>query len=292
MANYQVSATQLTAGSVVFIRGKLGFARLTRLFEGADLVARDQQKTSRGMNPVGKPHTTATVTQANVQFKDPANPTLEERFVEERFYDSTKNPASGKNYSIDSKGTGLPVIAIPSDAGDGKVVQDTSGRELANGLDVTLVLRVYKPKGFSNHGLALEQVIVNEPVQYYGGGGVSKDDLAAHGIVFAAPPQAVSAGSATATGEAAPVHEDQDESEAQLPLPQPAPTAAPTAVAPAAVAPAAAPAVEESLEDKVARLQAELEAANKDSGSAVGANPWDENAEADNAQGAGISYSG
>ncbi|MFJ6759985.1 hypothetical protein ACIQNK_33820 [Streptomyces sp. NPDC091273] len=76
-----------------------------------------------------------------VQFADPNNPTLEGQFVSERRYGSPKRPETGPNYSIDSKGTTLPVIAIPSSKGDGTYDQDESGRELVHGLDVTLVLQ-------------------------------------------------------------------------------------------------------------------------------------------------------
>ncbi|WP_369491968.1 hypothetical protein [Streptomyces sp. BF23-30] len=68
-------------------------------------------------------------------------PTLEGQFVSERRYGSPKRPETGPNYSIDSKGTTLPVIAIPSLKGDGTYDQDESGRELVHGLDVTLVLQ-------------------------------------------------------------------------------------------------------------------------------------------------------
>ena len=43
MANYSISANQLTEGTSVFIRGKLAFARLTSLIEGAALAASDQR---------------------------------------------------------------------------------------------------------------------------------------------------------------------------------------------------------------------------------------------------------
>ena len=204
MANYSISASQLTEGTSVFIRGKLAFARLASLIEGAALAASDQRKVQSGMSPVGKPHTTATIIEAEVQFADPANPTVEEQFVAERRYVSKKNPDTGANYSIDSKGTNLPIIAIPSDKGDGTFDQDTSGQELAQGLDVTLVLRVYKPKNFANRGLSLDQVIVNEVPRYYNAGGVATGELAARGIVFNAPPRAVQAqsGSGSVSGSA------------------------------------------------------------------------------------------
>jgi hypothetical protein len=318
MANYSISANQLTEGTSVFIRGKLAFARLTSLIEGAALAASDQRKVQNGMSPVGKPHTTATITEAEVQFSDPANPTVEEQFVSERRYTSKKNPASGANYSIDSKGTNLPIIAIPSEKGDGTYDQDTSGQELAQGLDVTLVLRVYKPKNFANRGLSLDQVIVHETPRYYNAGGVASGELAARGIVFNAPPRAVQAqpgsGSAVGNGEEPVATEVEDG--LSFPAPQPAvaaPVAAPVPAQahaqvltePVAVTPQAAPAVapvaapvpavqpqQETPEQKLARLERE-NAELKNAGSAVGApagqGPWGGSGDA---QQAGITYQG
>ncbi|MEU8498931.1 hypothetical protein AB0C86_19745 [Streptomyces lavendulae] len=39
-------------------------AVLARLVEGAELVTSDHRKTTNGMNPVGEPHSTATITHA------------------------------------------------------------------------------------------------------------------------------------------------------------------------------------------------------------------------------------
>lgn len=316
MANYSISAKKISEGKNVFIRGKLGFAVLARLIEGAELVASDQRKTKNGMSPVGKPHTTATIIHAEVQFADPNNPTPEEQFVSERRYDSPKRPETGSNYSIDSKGSTLPVIAIPSPKGDGTYDQDESGRELAQGLDVTLVLRTYKPKDFSNRGLALEQVIVHETPRYYNAGGIDQAELAARGIVLNGTPRPVQATPASAAPAAAVPVATEVEDGLSFPTPQPASApvavaaqapvqaqapatavAAPVAAAPApvavpATAPAPAPAQQETLEEKLARLEAE-NASLKDNGSAVGApvatGPWNGSGQA---QQAGITYQG
>ncbi|MBL1115391.1 hypothetical protein JK364_23760 [Streptomyces sp. 110] len=306
MANYSISASQITEGKNVFIRGKLGFAVLARLIEGAELVASDQRKTQNGMSPVGKPHTTATIIHAEVQFADPNNPTLEEQFVSERRYDSPKRPETGPNYSIDSKGSSLPVIVIPSPKGDGTYDQDESGRELAQGLDVTLVLRTYKPKNFNNRGLALEQAIVHEAPRYYNAGGIDQAELAARGIVLNGTPRPVQATPATpASAAAAAAVPVTTEVEDGLSFPAPQPASEPVAVAaqspvqaaPAtdavpAAAPAPAPAQQETLEEKLARLEAE-NASLKDNGSPVGApvatGPWNGSGPA---QQAGITYQG
>lgn len=292
----QFTAEKLTEGAILMVRGKIAYARLTKLIEGADLVAVNQRKALNKMSPVNTPHVTCALTQPQVIYTDPSNPTYDEQFIAERFYISLKNPSAGPMYSIDSKGKNLPTIAIPSDKGDGSYDQDKSARELANGLDVTLVLRVYKPKAHAKHGMAIEQVVVNEPVRYYSGGNAATEALAARGIVFNAPPVAVAP-----SNEPAPVHPD-DEGNEPVVVPQgsrvqdglvmPAPPAAtPAAPAPApaaaapAVAPVAAPAasVQEDLQAQLARLQAENNAL-KDSGSAFGAP-----AQADQTQSADVS---
>ncbi|MFE7118671.1 hypothetical protein ACFU99_24960 [Streptomyces sp. NPDC057654] len=289
MNSYAVSADQLTEGKNVFIRGKLSFAKLTRLIEGAELVASDERKTRNGMNAVGKPHTTATIIHAEVQFADPNNPTVEEQYVLERRYDSSKRPETGPNYSIDSKGSTLPVILIPSPKGDGTFDQDESGRELAQGLDVTLVLRTYKPKQYKSRGLAIEQVIVHDKVRYYNPG-VDQTELAARGIVLNGTPRPVQAIPASAPAAAVPVATEVEDG-LSFPVPQPASasvaaaapasvqTQAPAAavaasVAPAptavpAAAPAPAPTQQEILEQKLADLKAENNLL-KNAGSAVG----------------------
>lgn len=304
MANYTVSASKLTENTSVFIRGKLAFAVLARVIQGEELAASDQRKVKNGMSPVGRPHTTATITNAEVQFADPNNPTIEEQFVSERRYNSTMRPETGPNYSIDSKGSNLPIIAIPSAAGDGTYDQDETGRELAQGLDVTLVLRVYKPKDFNNRGLALDQVIVHEAPRYYNAFGVDQAVLAARGIVLNGTPRPVQAAPASAAPAAAVPVATEVENGLSFPAPQPA--SAPAAVAaqssvqtaPATVAvapaPAAAPAPaqQETLEQKLARLEAE-NASLKDAGSAVGTpvatGPWNGSGPA---QQAGITYQG
>ncbi|WP_412075444.1 hypothetical protein ACLF6K_05860 [Streptomyces xanthophaeus] len=304
MANYTVSASKLTENTSVFIRGKLAFAVLARVIQGEELAASDQRKVKNGMSPVGRPHTTATITNAEVQFADPNNPTIEEQFVSERRYNSTMRPETGSNYSIDSKGSNLPIIAIPSAAGDGTYDQDETGRELAQGLDVTLVLRVYKPKDFNNRGLALDQVIVHEAPRYYNAFGVDQAVLAARGIVLNGTPRPVQAAPASAAPAAAVPVATEVEDGLSFPAPQPASapvavaTQAPVQTAPAtvAVAPAPvaapAPAQKETLEQKLARLEAE-NASLKDAGSAVGspaaAGPWNGSGPA---QQAGITYQG
>lgn len=203
MSNYTVTAEQLRENTNVLIQGKLGFARLNRLIEGAELATVSARRVQNGMQPINTPHTTVNLSQPQVLCADPANPTPEEIFVKEHCFVSKKNPDRGLQYSLDSKGNSLPVIMIPSEQNPGQFEQDTSGQELATGLDVTLVLRTYKPKNYNKRGIALETVLVNEPVRYYQSNN-TMDALAARGIVVAGPIVPLQAGN-TPQGEAAPI---------------------------------------------------------------------------------------
>lgn len=294
MAQKTIQAEQLTEGTSILIRGNLAFSRLTSLIEGEELrKSVERQVAQNNQYPDDKPHTVAHLHQARVLYGDESNPTVEEQFVAERCYTSNKRPETGQNYRIASKGTlALPVIAIPAENEEGKVEQDTSGRELAPGLDVTLVLQTYKPKTRAKRGISIQQVIVNEPVRYYSSGGVDTTELKARGIEFVSTPQAVNPSQASTAG---PVPEEPAEEALPSPQPSPAPSAAPPAWAQQApqtespVASAPAPQEQEtSPADELARLKAENEQL-KNAGSAVGPgqeNPWENDPSAQ----AGITY--
>lgn len=189
--NYAIKHEQLINGETVTLTGILGYSRLTRLIEGAELDSVNQRKVAMGLYAIAGPHTTATITQAQVLYSDPAHPTIAEQYVAERCYVSDKHPENGMNYLINSLGSKLPVIAIPSTDEPGKFVQDTSYRELASGQPVMLVVRAYRTDR-NRTGLALSHVVVPQEPQYFEPGGAGVSELAARGIVFAEPPQVLS----------------------------------------------------------------------------------------------------
>lgn len=193
-ADYAVKAEQLTEGKIVVVRGTLGFAIHNRVIAGEELIRRNEGRRQAGKKPVPVPHTTATLIHAEVECADPARPTPEEVFVHERRYQSLKHPDTGLNWSIDSKGRVLPRIFVRN--ADGTYSPDLSGRELAQGLQVRLLMTVYKPEGYDNRGLRLDAILVDEEVKYY----VPRieSELVSRGIVVAPLPHSVQPG-ATAT---------------------------------------------------------------------------------------------
>lgn len=273
MAIHQIQPEALTEGASVLVDGRLVFGRLRTRFEGEELVRRNQGRTY----PVTSPHTTVTVGGASVRYRNPAAPTIEEQYVAERVYTSKTHPEHGPSYSLDSKGNNLPEIYAKAD--NGHYVQDDDPQELANGLDVTLVITVYKPRAYEKRGLALTRVLVNEPIRYYGGGdGVDTADLASRGIVFDGASHPVRPGDHEPSATPADPGEEPaaDEVPAGTVIDEngfaaPAPTAVP-APTPAA---ASAPAPADDKDAQIARMKAEL-ARLQGTGSAVGPNPWDE----------------
>lgn len=174
--NHTISLNQLTPNTTVLVRGKLAYSRLVRQIDGEELQKDMLRRQQKGWIPIDKPYTTATINDAQLicanNQKSPA-----EIYVEEHFYQSRAQRASGWSYTANNKGKSLPYICEMKGQNAVQVIPEG---ELANGLDVTLVLRVYKGK--PNNGLSLDGVIVNEPIRYFSG--AAGAGLAELGITF------------------------------------------------------------------------------------------------------------
>lgn len=167
MSNRTVTTNQLTPGRIFLVRGKVGFSRLTSRIEGEELQQDIQRRRSKGWLPIEKPYTTITINQAEVIVKDRNNIQPEEQYAIESLYtSSSQRGQGGYSYTANNKGTrALPYIAVTRAGVQGIVDQIQPEGELANGLDVTLVMRVFKGK--PNMGVSLDGVIVNEPIRYF-----------------------------------------------------------------------------------------------------------------------------
>lgn len=178
MANHTINNNQLRPDQTIWVRGKLTYSRVTKQIAGAELEADIKRKQQNNRIPIDKPYTTATICDAQVLYQNPNAPTIEEKFIEERLYTSTKNP--GYNYTAVNKGNRLPYIG---NLEGNRFIQIAPEGELDNGLDVTLIIRVFK--GSPQNGTTLDGIILNEPVRYYSSSGLG---LAERGIVMVAAP--------------------------------------------------------------------------------------------------------
>lgn len=274
-----ISAAQLREGQQILVKGKTSFSRLASLVEGQALQKSIEQSKARGsLYPTTVPHTTINLVDVEVLAANPAAPTPEEQFVHEKTYTVKQGDNAGKvGYSIDNKSTYLPTILEQDPENPGQYRQLVLERDLAGGLEVILVLQVFKSGDNANRGIGLQQVVLQEPVKYYSSG-MDTSALAARGIVVNGPIKTVSASDAAATafageaertgfdpsttqvsasGFAGPVPGMQGTVPAPAPVsPFPVSTPAPAPVQQFAPAPAAAPA--QSAADTIAALEQQI----------------------------------
>lgn len=216
MANRTISTQSLTPGELFCVRGKLTYGRLAKQVDGEELEKDKQRRAARGMRPIERPYTSATITDAYVPLKDKNNPTLEERYAQESLYTSHANGSHGFNFSAVNRGNRLPWIGVRDPQDPMKIEQIVLPNELASGLDVTLVMRVFQGK--PNKGVTLDGVILNEPPRYFASADPTAS-LSALGITF------IPAETAAPAPEAAPMaHEAFPFANQQAqPEPEPAP---------------------------------------------------------------------
>lgn len=180
-----ISNHQLTPDATYLVRGKVSFCRISRHTTDKEREAANQRR----MHPIDKNYTTVSLYNATVLARDPANPTIEEQYAAECLYRSSSPDNPGANFSALNKSRNLPKVGVidplPGNPNNYKEIVPTG--ELAKGLDVTLVMRVFKGQG--NNGVSLDRVLVNEPVRYYGNSDAAVDQgLASFGITFQAMP--------------------------------------------------------------------------------------------------------
>ena len=194
-----IPAERLREGQQILVRGRVSFSRLARLVEGDDLIKSIEQARKRGANyPTTVPHTTINLVDAVVIPANPADVTPEEQFTHEKIYAVKSGDNVGKNaFSIDNKSSYLPTILEADPENAGQYRQLVLERDLASGIDVTLVLEVFKPAGYEKRGLGLQQVVLNEAVKYFSSG-VDTAGLAARGIVVNGPIRSVAGADSTA----------------------------------------------------------------------------------------------
>ena len=233
-----IKSSELNPNATYLVRGKVGYSRVTR--QTTDQERAEENK--RRMHPVDKNYTNITIYNATVLAKDPSNPTIEEKYASESLYQSSSPKYPGNNFSAMNKTRNLPIVGVltPTPESPNNYVEIRPEGELASGLDVTLVMRVYKGQG-SNNGVSLDRILVNEPIKYYGGNTEVDKTLSNFGITFQAMAPEKKAelnAQASAPAEAAPVATAPVENTAPAnnfapvnaqPAPAPTPEAAPAA---------------------------------------------------------------
>lgn len=184
MQNYEQQQNPLNLipeGSEAYIRGKVDYCRIAKQIDG-DALTRDMaSRRQRGRDPIERPYTTLTLKDPTIVpiSKDLNNMTaLETLLHNTRFYSSAKD--ASKRFTSDNKGNSIPKAAHWE---DGKYHAVILQNELAQDSDVMIKVRVFKPKTRRNHGLAMDAVMIMDPViKYWAPSGDIASSMAAAGM--------------------------------------------------------------------------------------------------------------
>ena len=189
MSNYNIQVNQLSVGAKIYVEGITTYSRLAKHIDGEELKKDQLRKKQRGMVIIDKPYTTISIEDAKIHsISKTGSLTLEEQFIQERFYmkqkiDAATNQPIGNTYvyNINNKSPFLPLVS-QFDAQANAATKVKLENELATGLKVMLCLSVYQSKAWSgNKGISLDGVIVMEPIRYYTS---SAQDFSALGITY------------------------------------------------------------------------------------------------------------
>lgn len=176
MANkktYQVSPDQLTVGANIILKGKVDFSNIAKPITGQELIKKNEQRMRNGLSAIpADAYTSLSIYDAQVQPRDPNQMSIEEFYINERLY---RPKAEGRAkvregepfYTVINRGMRLPNTAwINKETNRATPIK--LPHELAKGVEVILILNVFKAKSTPNgRGIGIDEVfIVGEP-QYY-----------------------------------------------------------------------------------------------------------------------------
>ena len=103
-----VHNSQLKQGSIIFVRGFVGFSRISRQTTDEERSKDNQRRTHQ----IDKNYTTITVYNAQVMAKNPQAPTPEEIYALESCYTSSSQDYPGNNFTGMNKSAFLPKVGV------------------------------------------------------------------------------------------------------------------------------------------------------------------------------------
>jgi len=188
--NYTINTNQLTEGDIAAINGKVSFSHASQPMSDNEIDKENERRRKNNMTEIvrnndGKYPTYSYLEIYDVQVvvKNPNAPTPFETFLIEHCY-QTPNSKKHPNawcYTGKHAGNGVADVWVAPDGKNATKITLEAGQELAEGLNVTLYLKVYKPKNRPMQGVALETIVVNEPLKFYKKSAAI--DLAAQGYI-------------------------------------------------------------------------------------------------------------
>lgn len=163
-----ISPVDLRAGQLIRVRGRITYSRLAAVIDGDELAEVIAQAKARVLlHPTPVPYTSISLVNAEILSADPKTMTLEEQYVQQRVRVISRGQNTGKNgLRVINKGRRLPKIYAIDPSGMDGLSPIKLERDLANGLDVTLVLKTFTSGSYTARGLSLRQVHLNEAPRY------------------------------------------------------------------------------------------------------------------------------
>ncbi len=158
----KITTNDLKPDTYFYVRGKIAYSRL-----GRQTTDEERAKYNEGKRfPIARNYTHITIHDATIIARDPANPTLEEQYGVQSLYRSSNPDTSGLCFFAKNTSNKLPEIRVRNKETGEYDAFDLKGRELANGLDVTVVMKIFSTNA-GNAGVAIDSVIVNEDIKYF-----------------------------------------------------------------------------------------------------------------------------
>lgn len=166
---YSVTTNMLTTDETVMIDGKVSFSRISRKMNAKEIEAENERRRANGnkMSPIdpNKPYSYIELYDVSVRTQNPT-PRLIETYIREHCYVTPKSKTHPNSncFMAKNSGNGVPTLCILQPDGV-NTVQDylAEGEELAAGLQVSILCKVFDSKNSPNKGLALETVIITDP---------------------------------------------------------------------------------------------------------------------------------
>ena len=160
-----IKTNQLMPETTVLIDGTVEYSHIASWTEGEELNRYNQRQQQYGRGLEKYPFAQMVIENASVRMANPNAPTIAEQYFCESLYQKN-DKTGGMHYRATKKNArgfaSLPDVMVIE---NNNAIKITPVGELAKGLKVTLVMRVFKSQ--PNNGITLDAVLVNEPIRYY-----------------------------------------------------------------------------------------------------------------------------
>lgn len=196
---YTVDTNQIAVGTEGQVTGNVSFSHASRKMTLDEIKKENDRrrgKPNMSLLEENEDKSYSYIEIANVKVKsaDINAPTPMEIYLREHAYQTPNSKKHPNAWCFTGKHSGKGLATVFQLEADGKTLTEVKlepGQELDEGLNVTLVLKCFKPKNHAKNGIALEAIIVNEPIRYYQAKTIT-NSLASQGYIISGETKNVS----------------------------------------------------------------------------------------------------